>query len=531
MTARFLPAGDTALLVELADLDAVLALFASMNADPPRGVVELVPAAKTLAVTFDQHVTSASRLASEIALRDLTGHAPASGREIEIPVTYDGQDLAGVAALTGLSVAEVIARHTGTGWRAAFNGFAPGFCYLSGGDPALHVPRLQSPRTAIPAGSVALAGAFSGVYPQESPGGWQLIGTTTARMWDLSRTPPALVAPGDLVKFVDCAKRPASQKPAMNSRPAEKPLLPGRPTARLDVIDAPFPVQFQDGGRLDQLAQGVAASGAADMGAFRSLNRLLGNPAGTPAIEIGAGPLHLRATTPCTIAITGAGRRITLNDQDTFTTHQAVAVDAGDSIHITSPSSGSFSYLGARGGFEVEPVLGSAATDTLAHIGPPPLQAGDWIALAGRPAQSLGPAEPVPVLPRPGETVVLDVVMGPRADWFSAKTLALFTSQDWIVTPRSSRIGKRLEGASALMRANDRELPSEAAMTGAIQVPHSGQPVLFLADHPLTGGYPVIATVAAHHLDLAAQAPPGAKLRFRPCAPFSEIAPVSPEVS
>lgn len=524
MTPRFLPAGDGALLVELADLDAVLALFASLTADPPPGVRELVPAAQTLAVTFDRHHTTPERLAAAILSRDLSARPPASGAEIEIPVIYDGQDLAEVATLTGLTVAEVIARHGDTPWRAAFNGFAPGFCYLTGGDPALAVPRRHSPRTAIPPGSVALAGAFSAVYPGQSPGGWQIIGTTPVAMWDLTRQRPALIAPGDSVRFVARAHRGKSQphSPATANPPA--------PQAGLKVIAAPFPALFQDAGRIGQLAQGVAASGAADLGALRALNRLIGNPAGTPAVEIGAGPLHLRATAPCTLAVTGAGRRITVNDRLNVATHTPIPIDPGDEIRISPPQNGCYSYLGARGGFTVTPVLGSAATDTLAHIGPPPLQTGSLIGLAQGRAQPLGAAEPVPVLPRPGDIVTLDIIPGPRADWFPPEMLARLSAQDWLVTPLSSRIGKRLEGAQPLLRSDSRELPSEAAMTGAIQIPHSGQPVLFLADHPLTGGYPVIATLAAHHLDLAAQTPPGAKLRFRPCAPAAQITPTPPEV-
>ena len=525
MTPRFLPAGDTALLVELADLDAVLALFASLGADLPPGVIELVPAARTLAVTFDRHLTTAERLAAEIAGRDLSARPEGGGREVEIPVIYDGQDLAEVAALTGLSEAEVIRRHADTPWRAAFTGFAPGFCYLTGGDPVLAVPRRQSPRTAIPAGSVALAGEFSGVYPKQSPGGWQIIGTTPMPMWDLSRSPPARIAPGDRVRFVPHTGRTPSAPRLASPAPDA-----AAPEARLDIVSAPFPALFQDAGRLSQLAQGVAASGAADMGAFRALNRLLGNPAGTAAVEIGAGPLKLRASRTCTLAVTGAARQITVNGGPGFATHCPIPVDAGDEIAIGAPRNGCYSYLGARGGFDVTPVLGRAATDTLAHIGPEALRAGGWIGLANGPAQALGPPEPVPPLPRPGALIVVDVIPGPRADWFPPETLALFTAQDWLVTPRSSRIGKRLEG-TPLHRNDSRELPSEATMTGAIQVPHSGQPVLFLPDHPLTGGYPVIATVAADHLDLAAQVPPGARLRFRPRIPFAAIPPDRPEVS
>mgnify|MGYP006146509005 CR=1 FL=1 len=194
------------LLVELADLDETLALFASLEADPVDGIEDMVPAARTLMIRFRADMLTAEALAAAISHRDLSAKIPPSDMLVEIPVTYDGEDLRDVAELTGLSVEEVIERHTASEFTVAFCGFAPGFGYLVGGDPALQVPRRQSPRTKIPAGSVALAGAFSGVYPQASPGGWQIIGTTPVKMWDLTREPPALFQPGYRVRFFDLAK-------------------------------------------------------------------------------------------------------------------------------------------------------------------------------------------------------------------------------------------------------------------------------------------------------------------------------------
>src|SRR5690606_21515112 len=133
---------------------------------------------------------------------------------------------------------------------------------------------------------------------------------------------------------------------------------------------------------------------------------------------------------------------------------------------------------------------------------------------------------PAFTMPRAGETVILDVVMGPRTDWFTPASVKSFLSQSWAVTPQSSRVGIRLSG-TPLVRANPAELPSEATLRGSVQVPASGQPVLFLADHPLTGGYPVIATVASHHLDLAGQIPPGASVRFHAIAEFTDYPPLS----
>ena len=175
-----------------------------------------------------------------------------------------------------------------------------------------------------------------------------------------------------------------------------------------------------------------------------------------------------------------------------------------------------------RGGFAIAPVLGSCSTDTLANVGPKPLAAGDLLpVLPARPGAVVGSPEAPPAgLPTTEEVITLDVVMGPRTDWFTAEAVENLSKQIWTVTPQSNRVGIRLAGEQPLTRANSAELPSEGTALGAIQVPPSGQPVLFLADHPLTGGYPVIASVASYHLDRAGQIPVNARLRFNPVTHF-----------
>ena len=205
MAVRILPVSLTTVLVELGGLDEALALFASLQADAIEGVEELLPAARTLMIRFRPATIRAPELAARIVGRDLSAKIAPSEHLVEIPVRYDGEDLAEVATLTGLSVEEVIARHVASEFTVAFCGFAPGFGYLVGGDPKLHVPRRQSPRTRIPPGSVALAGIFSGIYPKASPGGWQIIGTTPLEMWDSRREPAALLQPGHRVRFFDIA--------------------------------------------------------------------------------------------------------------------------------------------------------------------------------------------------------------------------------------------------------------------------------------------------------------------------------------
>lgn len=200
---HLLPCGDTGLLVELDDLAQVTALHAALRADSPPGVVDLVPAARTLLVRFDPRTLD--RAAVERAVRAArpvrTSHI---GEDVvEIPVSYDGDDLAEVARLLGLAPREVVAAHTGACWSVAFGGFAPGFGYLTADEWSHDIPRRAESRTAVPEGAVALAGPFSGVYPRSSPGGWQLIGRTEVTLWDTGREPPALLRPGVRVRFVE----------------------------------------------------------------------------------------------------------------------------------------------------------------------------------------------------------------------------------------------------------------------------------------------------------------------------------------
>lgn len=207
---RILPMGDAAILVETGDIDDVLVLAPVLHdlvlsGDPElTGVTDIVPAARTVLLVARR--TSdlpgigdrVRRLAADLD----RGSGARREHVVEIPVRFDGPDLDDVASATGLSVEEVVAAHTGTPWRVGFGGFAPGFAYLVGGDPRLVVPRRSSPRTSVPVGAVGLAGEFSGIYPRSSPGGWQLIGSTDAVLWDAERDPPALLEPGATVRFV-----------------------------------------------------------------------------------------------------------------------------------------------------------------------------------------------------------------------------------------------------------------------------------------------------------------------------------------
>lgn len=517
---RFLPAGDTSLLVELDDLETTLTLLDCLLAARPEGVKELVPAARTVMIRFDPLVVDRAALTAHVAQMDLSVGSARQGDTFDIPVTYDGEDLGEVAEYLGWSVEELVRRHTAATYTVAFTGFAPGFAYMTCDDAGFDVPRRKTPRVRIPAGSVALAGKFGGIYPTDSPGGWQLLGTTPLRMWDTARPRAALLAPGDRVRFRDMAKG-ATVPVSVPERQEDT----AQAAEGLQVIRADRPALYQDLGRPGRADQGVSESGALDRASLQAANLCVGNSRQAAVVEITFGGFAVRADRPVTLAVTGApcplGIRTAHGRDVRAPFARPFALDAGDELTLGVPGEGMRSYLALRGGFVVEPVLGSASTDTLAKIGPPPIAAGDVLVPANGPAGAVDPYRPEPKrLPRGGETVSLDVVLGPRTDWFTDKGVQTLLSQEWEVTAESSRVGVRLSGTAPIERRDAAELPSEGTALGSIQVPHSGQPVLFLADHPLTGGYPVIGVVAAHHLDLAGQIPIGARIRFNSIAAF-----------
>lgn len=198
---RVLRCGLDAVLVELESREQILGLRSALRRGKPDGITELVPAAQTLMVRYDRRLLTYDRIARLLAELPDEVAGQQEPREQVVPVRYDGADLAEVAELSGLSTREVVRRHLDPEYTVAFCGFAPGFAYLTGLDPALRLPRRDTPRTQVPAGSVAIADEYSGVYPRSSPGGWRLLGHTDLDVWDLGRDPVTLLSPGTKVRF------------------------------------------------------------------------------------------------------------------------------------------------------------------------------------------------------------------------------------------------------------------------------------------------------------------------------------------
>jgi len=266
----------------------------------------------------------------------------------------------------------------------------------------------------------------------------------------------------------------------------------------------------QDLGRPGYAHLGVPRSGAADRGALKLANRLVGNEEGAAALEYTLSGPALSFARNAVVAVTGAVAEVSVGGEE-HETNAAIDVPAGAVVEVGTASAGLRGYLAIRGGVEAEPVLGSRSRDTLSGLGPEPLAAGAHLTI-GEPAGPR-PAIAVAPVPDPAPAVTLRVTPGPRADWFGPEAHHLLTSEPWTVANESNRSGVRLDGPS-LPRLHDDELRSEGLVEGAVQVRHSGLPMIMLADHPTTGGYPVIAVVAIADLDAAGQLRPGQRVRF-----------------
>jgi biotin-dependent carboxylase-like uncharacterized protein len=278
-------------------------------------------------------------------------------------------------------------------------------------------------------------------------------------------------------------------------------------SAILDVVRAGPLTTVQDLGRPGFAHLGVPRAGALDGPALRLANRLVGNPPGAAGLEVTAGGCSVRLSSAGTVALTGACAPLTVAGRPAGF-GLPVPVPAGAVVTLGRVAHGVRSYLAIGGGIEVEPVLGSRSTDTLSGLGPPPLRDGDTLPL-GRSADP-STVDFVPWRPPPAK-LALRIALGPRADWFTDEAVAALLGTVYTVSPVSNRVGARLAGA-ALARAVSAELPSEGVVLGAVQVPASGQPLIFLADHPTTGGYPVIGVV--DDVTPLAQAVPGTTVTF-----------------
>ncbi len=498
-----LPFGRGALLarvgahLEPALLARVLAMDRHVRGRP--GVRETVPAYASLVVFYDPDEVSEAQVRAWLA--EPQPSALPEGRLHEVPVVYGGEfgpDLPEVAHWAGISEAEVVRLHAGVEYLVYMLGFAPGFPYLGRVPESIAVPRLRQPRPRVPAGSVAVAGLQTGIYPSSTPGGWRILGRTPIRLFDPTRDPPARFEVGDRVRFVP-VERADWDVPAAGA--AEDP--DGTPC--LAVLDAGLLTTVQDLGRPGYRRYGVPPSGAMDPAALRAANAAVGNLPECAGLEFTWPAPVLEALVDAEVALGGAdfapevdGRPVPLG--------VAVRLRRGQVLRFRAPRQGTWAYLALGGGVARTPVLGSRSTHVPSGLGGRPLRRGD-VVRRGRPAVGIAASAPR------ADGGPVRVLPGPHLHAFAPEALERFLSAQYVVSARSDRSGYRLEGP-ALQHAAGGEILSEGMATGAVQVPPSGQPIVLMPDGPTAGGYPVLAVVLEEDLPHLAQKRTGEPVRF-----------------
>ena len=544
---RFSHYGEAAILVRLgntideAQYHRLMALVARLQASPPAGYRELVPAYNSLLVLFDPLQTAPAAFLA--ALRKMASARPETSGDgprqvVELPVHYggaDGPDLAAAANRAGLSPEEFIARHAGRDYLVYMLGFRPGFPYLGGLDPILTTPRLATPRARVPAGSVGIADHQTGVYPAASPGGWNLIGRTPLALFDPTRRPPALLAPGQYLRFVPGAEPVTTTTPLIADWPTTTTSTDWQPPAAGPLAGSgirvikPGPLSLiQDAGRPGYLASGVPPSGPLDAWSLALANRLVGNPTGTAGIECTLGGLELYFGQAAQVAVCGAIVPLSL-DGHAVAMNRALAIPAGSGLTLGSVSRGLRSYLAVAGGIQTPLLMGSRAAfpgsgfGGLAGRG---LQAGDQLPLMPSPSalaevagdgSSAAAAElPAASASQLADQITLRVTFLDEQERFTAASQRRFLTEPYRVSSRSDRMGCRLEGP-ALEHVAGADIISSGVLSGTIQVPGDGQPIVLLADRQTTGGYTRLAQVIEADLPLLGQARPGCLVHFAAC--------------
>jgi KipI family sensor histidine kinase inhibitor len=521
---RIREAGDSAVLLQYdpvidASVNArVIAIADVMRAQRIGGVRDVVSTFSGVAVYFDpllvaiDTVTEALRSAANVAVERAS-----NGRVVEVPVSYGGEagpDMSELATMTGLTETEIARRHAELTYRVFMLGFLPGFAYMASVDESIAAPRRTSPRVRVPAGSVGIAGRQTGIYPLESPGGWQIIGRTPLRVFDPVRAEPCLFEPGDSVRFVDAGPSDPSR---LKAAPTSTQSPVGSAFRRtLTVITPGLFTTVQDEGRWGRQGSGISVSGALDLTSHRLANAVVGNDRTAATLEITLQGPELRFDRDAVIAVAGADLSPTL-DGASLRQMSATRGRAGSVLRFGDRRSGARAYLALSGGIDVAPVLGSRSTHAMTAVGGVAgrqLRAGDVLELGESASSTRSPV--IAVEPRP-RAVRLRAVPGPQDDFFAPTAFEILQRAQFRVSPQSNRMGYRLTG-EAIPRSTDREMISDATFLGGLQIPPSGEPILLMADRQTTGGYPQIATVITADLPVAAQLAPGDSVEFELCS-------------
>jgi KipI family sensor histidine kinase inhibitor len=541
-------AGDSALLLQVGEPTIVpesnaraIAIARAIRQRAVPGVRDVVSTFRSVAVFFDPLSTDVASVAAvlhEAAGADLSEEP---GRVVDVPVVYGGDtgpDLAEVAAFAGCTPEAVVERHAFKPYRVYMLGFLPGFPYMAHVDPTIAAPRHAQPRLRVAAGSVGIAGAQTGIYPRESPGGWQIIGRTSATLFDPTQTPPALFAPGDQVRFVPVDDRALTARTSTVREPG-RVLDAGRAGPRrtsrfITVLRPGLLTTVQDSGRWGYQSLGVPVAGPMDHASHRLANVIVGNSPGAATLEATLVGPELRMEQETFVALTGADLRATV-DGAAAPLYTPVHCHQDSVLRFGERRGGTRAYVAFDGGVAPEPVLGSRATHVLSGLGGidgRALKPGDRLTLGEKTKPGLIASRAVRITPRwPGGGARLRVLPGPQADYFDRSALDALQRLHFTISPQSDRMGYRLAApgdrlpATALIPGRVRgEMISDVTFMGGLQIPPSGDPILLMADRQTTGGYPQLAVVITADLPVAGQLGPGDWIEFELCRRTDAIA-------
>jgi len=496
------------------------------------GVVETVPSFRALLVYYDPLVVDSEALCAAIAALEpqAEGAVLPPARTVELPCCYDpefGPDLSAAAERIGASVEELVALHAGASYLVYFIGFTPGLPYMTGMPERLWIPRLETPRTKVPAGSVGIGGGQCCIYSVDSPGGYWILGRTPLKLYDPGAQEPTLLRPGDRVtfrpidraEFAEIENRGRASDRGLDRSQTAIPGGHGRgdsPGARalIKILDPGPQTTVQDLGRPGHLRYGIPPSGPVDRAAFILANRLVGNADGAAGLECTVVGPRFVAEVPCAIAVTGAALPFTVNGQDApmWTT---LPLTAGDVVKLGPARAGVRGYIAFSGGIDVPEVLGARATYLRGRLGGlegRALQRGDMLSLFPAPMPEVLRVPPA-ARPRLDAEPEIRVVLGPQDDRFTDEGIAALLAGPYEMLAQSDRMGARLRGPRVANRRGH-DIISDGIALGSIQVPGDGQPIALLVDRQSTGGYTKVATVCSFDIGRLGQVKPGQRLRF-----------------
>lgn len=532
MKARYLPAGDLAVMVEFdRDINPEANLYVqsmdqALQNSPIRGVLEVLPTIRSLLIYYDPEKLTFDELKAQLEEREsqMTRITLPPKKLVRMPCCYGGEygpDLDYVASVNGLTPSEVIRIHSSTRYQVYCFGTAPGSPNMGINPPQIVTPRRPTPRTAMPPGTVAIGGKQCVFYIVEIPGGHWMLGRTPLKLFDPWQPLRRLVELGDSVQFDPIDEQEFKEikaREAESEKKKEATLINSeqKGVPSLEVISPGLLTTVQDVGRYGYLKYGVSPTGAMDEVSLRLANLLVGNSEGEAGLEITLMGPRLRVLNDTAVAVMGGDLNLKVNGQ-LVGIGQAIPVRKGDTLSFGSPRSGFRAYLALAGGINVPKIMESRSTFLrckFGGMGGRPLQAAD-ILFAGEissPPPSARKMNQLNILTGSDKNRPIRFVLGPQDDYFTEEAVNLFLNSAYTVSSQSDRSGCRLEGAKITHRGAV-DIISEGVTHGSIQVLPSGSPLLFFKDRHI-GGYPKLGVVITPDYSRLAQLKPGDTVRF-----------------